>query len=281
MLETDLLTIFFALGAVVTWGSGDFTGGFVTKRHPVYSTLLTGQLISIIPFFVLALSFEFVVPRMDDVLLSCLAGLGGMVGLLNLYSGLAQGRMSVVAPLVAITASILPIFVGIFTDGIPTLIQITGFFIAISAVWLLSSNGRQFDITSIELRFALTSGLGFAIFFILIDRISGDTALWPIVAARFASITALSLYVISRREWKPPTKALLPLMVLTGLFDTTGSYFFMMAAQVGRLDIATVISSLYPAITVILAWLILKERLKISQWFGVATALISVVMIIL
>ncbi|MEK7989972.1 MAG: DMT family transporter [Thiotrichaceae bacterium] len=281
MLETNLLTIIFALGAMVTWGSGDFVGGFVTKRHPVYSTLLTGQLIGIIPFLILALYFEFFIPRLDDMLLSCVAGFGGMIGLLNLYSGLAKGRMSVVAPLTAITASIIPVFVGIFTEGVPTFIQITGFFIAIMAVWLLSSNGRKLDITAIELRFALTSGLGFATFLIFIDQISGETALWPLLAARFVSVTILSFYIISRGSWKPPTKALLPLIALTGLFDMMGSYFFIIAAHVGRLDIATIISGLYPAVTVILAWFILKERLKISQWFGVAAALISVAMIAL
>lgn len=279
MFEHHILTILFALGAIITWGTGDFIGGVVTKRHRVYSVLLTAQFISIIPFILLALWFDFSIPRFDDILIGAVAGIGGMVGLLNLYSGLAQGRMGVVAPLTAIVASIIPVMVGIFIDGTPTLFQITGFAIAIAAIWLLSSDGNQLDATPIELRLALTSAMGFATFMILIDRTSGESFLWPVIAARFASISILFLYVTIRQDWQLPKKSLLPLVVLTGLCDTTGSYMFMMAAQSGRLDIATAVSSLYPAITVLLAWFILKEHLKLSQWLGVLAALIAVMMI--
>ncbi|OAD23528.1 membrane protein containing DUF6, transmembrane [Candidatus Thiomargarita nelsonii] len=260
MFETTLLTTFFALGATIAWGSGDFSGGLAVKRHNVYSVLLAAQLISFIPLLLLVLSFEFIVPQTADLLLGGLGGVCSMIGLLNLYTGLARGRMSIVAPLAAITASVIPVLIGILSDGPPTTVQSIGFIIALVAVWFLSSDGQRLEATAIELRFAIISGVGFAAFYVAIDRVSGDTALWPVLAARVASLIALSLYTISRRKWHTPTRSLLPLIALVGLLDTAGNYFFTMATQVGRLDVATIVSSLYPAITIMLAWLILKER---------------------
>ncbi|MEK8021088.1 MAG: DMT family transporter [Candidatus Parabeggiatoa sp.] len=281
MFENDLLTALFALGAMAAWGSGDFSGGLASKRHNVYSVLLAAQLISAIPLLILVLSFEFVVPRIGDLLLGGLGGVCGMIGLLNLYIGLARGRMSIVAPLAAIISGVIPVLIGILTDGVPTTIQIIGFVIALVAVWFLSSDGRRIEATPVELRFAIISGVGFAVFYVVIDRVSGETALWPVLAARVASLIALSLYTISRREWRSPTRSLLPLIALVGLLDTAGNYFFTMATQAGRLDVATIVSSLYPAITVMLAWVILKECLKLQQWLGVLAALIAIVMIAL
>lgn len=279
MLESGFLTALFALGAAAAWGSGDFSGGLAVKRHNVYSVLLAAQLISAVPLLVLVLSFESVVPRIDDLLLGALGGVCGMIGLLNLYLGLAKGRMTIVAPLTAIVASVIPVVVGLLSDGMPTNVQAMGFVIALVAVWFLSSDGRRLEATPVELRFALLSGIGFAAFFVSLDQVSGETTLWPIWAARVASLIALSFFTVIYGKWRAPARSLLPIIALAGLFDVAGNYFFVMAAQAGRLDIATIISSLYPAITVMLAWLIFKERLKLQQGFGVAAALIAIVMI--
>lgn len=281
MLETDILTALFALGAALAWGSGDFSGGLASRRHNVYSVLLTAQLVSIAPLLVLALVFEQAPPRASDLLAGAVGGVFGVIGLVSLYTGLARGRMGVVAPLTAIIASIIPVCISMMTEGAPTLWQTAGFAIALVAIWLLSSDGRRLEATPVELRFALLAGVGFAAFYLALDSFSGETALWPVFAARLASMSLLALYVSKRREWSMPPRPLLPLVALTGLLDTAGNFFFVLATQAGRLDVATVVSSLYPAITVLFAWLILKEHLKFKQRIGVLTALAAITMIAL
>ena len=279
MYNNDLLTAILALGATLAWGCGDFSGGLASRRHDVHSVVIAAQLISLAPLLILVMSFEFVVPQASDLLFASLGGVVGIFGLLNLYQGLSVGRMSVVAPLAAIIASVIPVLVGILADGLPTAIQLAGFTLALVAVWLLSGDGKRLDATAGELRFAIMGGIGFAAFYVSLDQVSGETILWPVLAARVASIVALSVYALSRRHWLAPPRSLLPLIVLTGLLDTAGNYFFTMATHTGRLDIATVVSSLYPGITVMLALVILKERLKLNQWFGVLAALVAIAMI--
>ena len=277
--NNDLLTAIFALGATLAWGCGDFSGGLASRRHDVHSVVIAAQLISLAPLLILVVSFEFVMPQAADLLFASLGGVFGIFGLLNLYQGLSVGRMSVVAPLAAIIASAIPVLVGILADGLPTAIQLAGFTLALVAVWLLSGDGKRLDATAGELRFAIMGGIGFAGFYVSLDQVSGETILWPVLAARVASIVALSVYTLSRRHWLAPPRSLLPLIVLTGLLDTAGNYFFTMATHAGRLDIATVVSSLYPGITVMLALLVLRERLKLNQWFGVLAALVAIAMI--
>jgi drug/metabolite transporter (DMT)-like permease len=179
-----------------------------------------------------------------------------------------------------VTATI-PILVSFLFEGAPAPSQLVGFGMALVAVWLLSGGGDGGPIQARELGLAVIAGLGFGGFFLLIDRVSESAVLWPLVAARIASISFLLLLTLTRRGWQRPARSLLPLIVLSGIFDTGWNTFFAMATRMGRLDIAAVLSSLYPAATVLLAWLYLKERLMPRQWLGVVGALVALVLIAL
>lgn len=262
------------------WGTGDFSGGLAARKHNVHSVLFTAQLISLIPLILLTISLENTIPNNRDLLPGAIAGLFGVIGLLNLYSGLASGRMSIVTPLAAMVACTLPVLVSLFTEGMPSLMQAGGFAVALLAVWLLASDGKRVTASRTELRFALLSGTGFAGVFICLNATSGETALWPVLAARITSITALGLYVLSQKRWHTPPFRILPLIAATGLLDTAGNYFFVMAGRHGRLDVITSVASLYPAVTVLLAWLLLKERLNLLQTLGIVFALTAIALIV-
>ncbi len=274
-------SIAWALGATLAWGGGDFAGGLSSRKHNIYSVLLTAQFISLIPLGILVVWFERVIPRGSDILLSSAAGLFSVMGLLNLYKGLSIGRMSIVTSLTAIIANALPVLVSLLTEGIPSPWQISGFGLALVAIWLLSSDGKHLIATLTELRLAALGGLGFAGVFICYNKISGETYLWPMFISRFVSVLVISVYTLSHRTWHKPPLKLLPLIALTGLLDAAGNYCFIIAGQYGRLDIVTSVASLYPTITILLAWLVLRELLTVGQVIGIAFALSAIMLIAL
>jgi drug/metabolite transporter (DMT)-like permease len=245
----------------------------------VYSVVIVSQLIGAVFLVTLAFSLEESIPSTDNLILGGIAGVSGAIGLVALYLGLASGRMGVVAPVTAVVAAAIPVIFSFLTEEPPATSQLLGFGMGLIAVWLLSSGGDRGAIQARELGLALTAGLGFGLFFILIDQVSQSAVFWPLVAARMASVSFLIILTMVRRGWERPARNLLPLIVLSGIFDTGGNTFFVLATRMGRLDIAAVLSSLYPAATVLLAWLFLKERLMPRQWLGVIAALVALVFI--
>jgi len=278
-MGSEFLAIAFGLASAASWGSGDFNGGLASRRGSVYSVAIISQLIGVMFLVTLAFSLGESIPAAHNLILGGMAGVSGAIGLVALYSGLASGRMGVVAPATAVVAAAMPVVISLFTEGPPATSQLVGFGMGLIAVWLLSSSGDGGTIQARELGLAVTAGLGFGLFFILIDQVSQSAVVWPLVAARMASISFLVILTIARRGWERPARKQLSLIVLAGIFDTGGNMFFALATRMGRLDIAAVLSSLYPAATILLAWLILKERLMPQQWMGVVAALVALVFI--
>lgn len=279
-MSNQLLGIIYGLASAAIWGSGDFSGGFATKKDNVFTVVFLSQFFGLLLLILLAVLFADPTPTTRDLFFGALAGLGGMVGLLGFYYGLSQQQMGLFAPLVAVITAILPVFAGILFEGLPSMVQIIGFCIAFTAVWFLSLGGEKNQITPKVIWLAITAGLGFSTFFIAIDQADGSGAVfWPLVAARTASVVVLSVILAVRRLPHTAPRQNLPVIGLTGIFDSGGNIFFVLAAQVGRLDIASVLGSLYPATTVMLAWLILKERLQRMQWIGVGLTLVALLLI--
>jgi drug/metabolite transporter (DMT)-like permease len=220
-------------------------------------------------------------PPAQDLIWGGLAGLAGLIGVAALYRALAFGRMSLAAPTAAVLSAVLPALVGILLYGLPAPLQLVGFAFALASLWFASYDRNILRETS-GLGLALLAGLGFAGFFILIDRIDSDAVFWPLAAARFASTAAMVIVIlVSRRNGLSQGTQLWPFVVLAGLLDAGGNVFFALATQAGRLDIAAVVSSLYPAVTVLLARIVLKEQVSRVQALGVVTALIAISLIAL
>lgn len=282
----ELLAVAYGLASAAVWGAGDFSGGLATKRGNVVSVVLLAQGVGLVCFLTLALLLEGGLPPLQDLLFGALAGIAGVVGILALYSGLALGRMGVVAPVTAVLSASIPVVVGIVTEGVPPGLVLLGFGLAVTAVWLLSGGDATGGIRRDELGLALLAGLGFSLFFVFIDQIGSSVIFWSLTAARAASVPLLLIFIVGRRQWHgsaaaPLPRSLLPIIALSGILDSGGNYFFALAAQSGRLDIAAVLASLYPASTVLLARLILKESLGTRQWLGVGVALVALVLIAL
>lgn len=280
-MNPDLLAIIFGLASAASWGTGDFSGGLATKRASIYSVIIISQLIGGLLLFILAIILGETIPSTTGFLYGAIAGICGAFGLVALYSGLATKQMGVVAPVAAVVTTIIPIIVALITEGLPTNLQLLGFGLALAAVWFLSRGNGTTPIKVTDLGLPVAAGLGFGLFFIFIDQVAGEAILWPLVSARLASVTLFS--IIARAQNKPilpPRDQLVPI-TLAGIFDTGGNAFFALATRFGRLDIAAVLSSLYPAITVLWAWIILKETLGRLQLIGILATLAALILIAL
>lgn len=271
-------TIFWGLGSALTWGIGDFCGGLATRRTSVWTVVLYSQAVGMVLLLVLAFAFGEMLPRTSDLFWGAVAGLAGIIGLLALYQAMALGQMALVAPLTAIIALSIPVIIGIVTEGWPAVSTLGGFVLAGVSVMLISY-APQRTASASGLWIALVAGCGFGGFFVLIAQTQEAAVFWPLVAARAMSVATLSiLMVIQRRAALPTSEALLPIM-LAGIFDAGGNACFVLAEQAGRLDIASTLSSLYPVSTVVLALILLRERISWVQGAGVALALAAIPLI--
>ena len=279
MFVSESLPVVYGLCSAIAWGAGDFSGGIATRRINVLLVVLWSQLIGAGALLTLALVFQEAVPQIQSLVYGAMAGVVGVIGLAALYRGLAIGRMGLVAPLSALTAAVIPVLVGIIGEGLPEVVQLAGFGLAVPAIWALSYSSGEGKLQAQEWTHALVAGVGFGLFFVFIDRASSQAVLWPLVAARAASISCMLLLVMMRGEVTPPSRRHFPLLLTVGLFDAAGNTFFAMASRIGRLDISAVLASLYPAATVLLAWLILRERLLPRQWVGICMAVAALVLI--
>lgn len=280
MLSSSLSSILFGLASAICWGAGDFCGGLATKRTHVYGVVLASQLVGVTLLAGLARAFGEHIPPPTHLLWGALGGLAGTLGLVAFYRALSLGRMGVAAPVAGVVGAAAPAILGTFLQGWPGPLPSLGFVLALAAVWFISRT----DDTTIQRRdlgLALFAGLCFGGFFTFIHRASETAVYWPLVAARLASLSALFIFATLTRQPRAPAREHLPLIALVGVLEVGGNAFYALSARAGRLDVAAVISSLYPGATVWLAWMILKERLSRLQSVGILAALAAIVLIAL
>jgi drug/metabolite transporter (DMT)-like permease len=266
------------LASSVSWGVGDFCGGMATKRANGYQVVIGAHLIGVLGFLTLALASREQPPPAVNLLLCGIAGLFGAIGLWALYHALATGRMGVAAPVSGVLSAAVPAAAGSLVEGLPRLLTLAGFALALVAVWLVARTHHE-TIDFRGLGLPIVAGLGFGAFITLISRASGAAVYWPLVAARVASLALLTSTAMLTRQTVWPRRAVLVPVALAGIFDAGGNAFLVMAAHAGRLDVAGVLSSLYPAATVLLAWRILNERISRWQFIGLLATLCAIVAI--
>jgi uncharacterized membrane protein len=194
--------------------------------------------------------------------------------------------MSISAPVSGLLAAMLPVIVGMAREGLPEIPTIAGFVFALAAVWLISQSEAGIkDILShlSDLKLPMLAGFTFGLYFILMHAATSDGGrVWPMIASRTGGTIMIASYMFfSRASLKIVDKSAWPVLILNGIFDVAGNVFFVLAGQAGRLDVASVLSSLFSGVTVMLAWIFLRERLTRGQWIGVASALVAIVLMTL
>src|SRR6185436_20229775 len=257
-----------------SWGAGDFSGGLATRRAPAAGVVIASQAVGIAVLVVVALVTGEAAPSAGQLWWAALAGANGAFGLLALYSALASGRMGIAAPISGLVGAVVPVLVGMRLHGPPGALRLAGFALALVGVWLLTAAGDSAErARPRELVLPFLAGVSFGLFLVFIHRAGGTGILWPLTAAHGTSIAVLIAIGAMTRTLRLPGRSALALTVLAGLLDTGGNAFFVLAAQAGRLDVAGVLSSLYPAATVMLACLLLGERLTGRQTAGAVATL--------
>lgn len=269
---------FLSLVAAATWGAGDFAGGIAGKRASVFRVVACAHAVGLLLMLALAWLAREPMPPTTSLLWGAAAGITGALGIAALYHGLAIGRMGVVAPVASVITAILPVLVGVHSEGLPDRFQLGGFALALASIWLIARpDGESGSRRGLGL--AVLAGIMFGLFLVCGKQAGHGGVFWPLVAARAASTVLMIILVgVSPRDPRPLAPALMP-AVFAGLLDSSANALFIAATRHGRLDVAAVLSSLYPASTVILARVLLKERISRSQNVGIVGALVSVALI--
>lgn len=276
-----MLSILFGLLSALTWGAGDFTGGIVSRRAGIYRAAFYGEATGLIFLVIMLAVFREPLPAWPVWVWSATAGAIGSVGLLFLFRALVEGQMSVAAPVSALMAAVLPVIASSFTEGLPGPTKYLGFGLALAAIWLISQGDdhqKELHLHLADLRLPLFSGVCFGAYFILMHQGSHSATIWPMMAARSSGAFVLFFFALAQHQLHWPDRHTAPLVFLNAGGDIAGNTFFILSGQVGRLDVASVLGSLYPGTTVLLAGLILHERLNRSQWLGILAAFGAIIL---
>ncbi|MDP5183068.1 DMT family transporter [Blastococcus sp. BMG 814] len=278
------MAVVLALASAVVYGTADFLGGLASRRAPVFGVVAVSQAAGLLALVVLLPWLGGPVTA-ADLAWGAAAGLAGSAGLLVFFRALAGGVMSVIAPVTALTAAAVPVLVGILGGERIGPWATAGILLALAAVVLVSAEGGLRALRGVRapsLAPALVAGTAFGLFFVLLDRTSAGAGLTPLAAARIASVALVVGVALATRQVLRPGRVALPLVLVSGLGDMTANALFLLATQQGgQLAITGVLASLYPVSTVVLAQLVLRERLVPAQLAGLATAATAVVLITL
>src|ERR1700723_2664217 len=276
-LAAQYIPAAYSLTAVGVWGASDFLGGVGARRADafLFTAIVHGSGLAVVAGLALVTHAPF--PAMASLVWSLVAGTLGGVSLVFFYRALARGNMGLIAPVAAVLSAAIPTLVTAFAEGFPGTRQLVGFVLAGIGVWLISrtegDRGRPEG-----LGVAFLSGIGFSGFYLCIHRAGHASALWVAACSRSASFLFTGIIVLVGRYLQAVPGPVLAIAVAAGILDITGSTVFIHASQIGRLDAAVVLSSLYPAVTVVLARIFLKEHFSRARTIGMLAALAAVPM---
>lgn len=285
--------LFVALAGLsgLVWGVGDFAGGKATQTAPTLGVVWISKLTSLplLAVYLLVVPGPLTGPGLAW---GALAGVVALLGLMVFYQTLSTGAMAVVAPLAAVTSAAVPVVVGLAGGERPGRTALIGVSCALAAIALVSLAPDQTDRPSpVSMRLvglAVAAGMGFALFFVFLERANvasgGDAGLWPIAASQLAAV-GLGAVLLAQRRRTPsnaglwPRRAALRWTLVAGSFDMTGSALYLVAVRRGDLSLVAPLAALYPVTTVLLAMVVDRERLRALQVVGLTLALAALLLV--
>ena len=272
------LFILAALSASLGFGIADFFGGRASAKIPVVQVLVISELFGALMFWLLARATNEAPLATTLIGLAVVTGICGALGLAALYRGIAQGHTAVTAPVAAALSAIIPVCYGISTSGLPSNLAIIGMALGIVAIVLNSISGKATGYKGLWQ--GLVAGVTFGVFLILLKYLGGNGVFSPLATMRAGALVVTIPWLLIRRGGIPSVAGI-GLAMAAGTFDLSANAAYMIATQLGRLDVASVLSSLYPAVTVLLAFFINREPFTRMQRIGLVTTLVATALIAL
>jgi drug/metabolite transporter (DMT)-like permease len=277
-----VLAVVLALSSSLCWGTADFLGGLQARRRPLVTVLLIAQVAAGAGAVVYVFASGDPFPDAGPALLAVGAGTAGCAALAAFYRGLAIGTMSIVAP-VSATGAVVPVLVGVVSGERPSAVQVAGIAVAMTGIVLAArepTDSAPGPGMRASIGLALLAAVGFGSFFVLIDRATEHGgAPWSLLLVRVGEVALLGALAAVRRPQMPSSLRDAAPLLLIGAIDFAATAFFALATEQGLLSIVSVVGSLYPAVTVVLARIVLSERVSRSQELGVVATLAGVVAI--
>ena len=275
-----------ALGSAALYGAADFLGGLASRRTNTIAIMVTSQGVGLALLALMLPVLPETTPSAGDLIWGGAAGLTGGIGVALLYRALAVGRMAVVAPTTAVCAVMIPVVTGLFFGDRLAPLTMLGIALAILAIVLVS---QQDVAASVAVRagglppgvgLALASGVAIGLFFLALAETDARAGMWPLLAARAVSVTLFGAIALVTARPLRMAASVTTIAVAAGAIDMGANALYLLATRYGPLSVVVTLSSLYPASTVILARMVLGERLNGWQAAGVACALVAVALIV-
>ena len=274
----NLAVVVLGLASAVAFGSGDFGGGWTSRRAPVLGVSLIVQVVGLAVMTLAALASREPLPDAGPAALAAIGGLVGVIGIVCLYHGLAVGRMGVVAPVTGVLAAIVPVVAGVVLEGaLPPIVWLGVAFALLAVVLVTRAAGSEGGRSGLE--FAVAGGLGIGLFTVFLGLIPEGNLFWPLAIVKLAAGALLVAVILVARQPGRVPRTVMPAAIGVAALDITGNGLFLLAAQAGALAVAAVLSSLYPVVTVVLAVTVLHERVTRVHVVGIAAAIIAIVLI--
>jgi drug/metabolite transporter (DMT)-like permease len=290
ILHPETAAALFGCGSAFLWGFGDFSGGMGVRAgggtmRASLKVICISHTVSLILVTCLALGMGSPMPHGKILGWGISCGVAGAIGLMCFYVALAEGSMGPSAAISGLLAAGLPSAVTLYTQGAPSAMKIAGFLTAAAAIWMIAAGSHLETASARTLTLAMLSGVSFGIFFLGLKLASPAGPLWAMACSRIGSASTTLLILLGigfggAGEIQFSRKAAL-FALGTVFFDTAGNMMFIASTRLGRLDVAAVLASLYPASTILLASIVLREHPTRRQMIGMAVALVAVVMITL
>ncbi len=279
-MNTSGTSVGLGLFSAASWGGSDFVGGLGARRAPAMLVVASGHMVSFLILVCICTGAHLALPSHHDLLFAMIAGFEGSLALAVFYHALAMGAMGMTAALTGLLTALVPVLFSFITDGLPTPITAVGLLGGLIAIWLITHTPKREGPSTPPLALLLgaLAGTGFGFQLILFKLAGGGGLMWTMTSARAAGCLAMVLVILLRPPARP-WKGFWRLGVLAGMLDTVGNLLYIQASQIGRLDAAAVVCSLYPAGTILLAALVLKEVPTKRQLGGMALALGAVMLL--